>query len=728
MITYNTYFENKEELKLFLENNNINDSKKILCQVFTSIIDKQYIKNLIFDINTLLPSSVIIGSTTAGEIMNEEVSSFKTVISISIFEKTNLEYYISEDFENYYTAGINLTKVLNKKDLKVIISFMDGLSGTAEEYLEGILSVNKEVKIAGGLAADMSEFNKTYIFSKDKILEQGVIGVGLYSDQLIVNTDYSFNWTPIGKELEITKAEGNIVYEIDNKNAYDTYKYYFGEENAQKLPDIGLEFPLVLQRGDLSVSRVVLKNNNDGSLSFAGNFYENEKVKFAYGHTESILSNTNINAEKLSKVPVQSIFVYSCMARRRFLDDSIKFEIEPYYNIAPVSGFFTYGEFYTDKKVEFMNQTMTVLALSETNEIKNSYKSIPKEKSSKSNTLSVLTHLIDISSKEIEAQKEKALKASKIKDVFLANMSHELKTPLNSINIISSVMKKNKHKNLEEKQITNLEVINKSGNFLLNMIEDVLDLSKLEAGDITINIEKVEFQNEFRSLVNMLKPQFREKKLSFDYHIDKSIDLIYTDIMRINQIIKNLISNSLKFTKKGNISLEILDLEDKFEIVVKDEGIGIEKEKMEIIFDRFKQAEINTSKKYGGTGLGLSIVKELVKLLNGEVKLESEIGLGTTVKIILPKNLIVEDEKCPLDRFENQKNQKLLFLNNNPMKFFKLFLELKKDYEIIQVNSENDFINELKNSDISKVLLDIDKIQNKEDILKLIANRSLYNF
>lgn len=337
-----------------------------------------------------------------------------------------------------------------------------------------------------------------------------------------------------------------------------------------------------------------------------------------------------------------------------------------------------------------------------------------------------------------EKQKIELIEANKAKDDFLANMSHELKTPLNSINVISSVMMKNKDSSLSDKQVQNLSIINHCGNDLLFLINDVLDLSKLEAGEITLDNTTFNLNELMLDIKNMIKPQAKDKNIQFVFEYEKNIQFIYSDKQRIKQIVKNLLSNSLKFVKEGTIELIIKDLDDRFSITVKDNGIGIEKKKLENIFDRFKQADTSTTRKYGGTGLGLAICKELSTLLNGSIDVQSEINIGTTFTLTLPKNsnkvdktpqktIEVENdlnsmidniklsEKLDTNRESKEEaKEKIILLNNDPLSFMALVIELKKSYEIIQVSSIEALQEKIKTNTYSLIIIDINKLSQND--------------
>ncbi len=260
-------------------------------------------------------------------------------------------------------------------------------------------------------------------------------------------------------------------------------------------------------------------------------------------------------------------------------------------------------------------------------------------------------------------EKAKELDAvSRYKSEFLANMSHELRTPLNSILILAKLLADNKQQNLTIKQAEYAGIIHKSGNELLNLINDILDLSKIEAGKTELHPEHVSAE----SIAEDVTPQCRvvadEKNVHFVTSIEDGLpEYVITDKLKLEQVIKNLLSNAFKFTPaSGTVTLRFSSgaaMEAQaggqarfaMAISVTDTGIGISPEKQRLIFEAFQQADGSTSRKYGGTGLGLSISRELVRLLGGEIRLTSRVGAGSTFTICLPSQL-------PLGPGEKQKD------------------------------------------------------------------------
>ena len=256
---------------------------------------------------------------------------------------------------------------------------------------------------------------------------------------------------------------------------------------------------------------------------------------------------------------------------------------------------------------------------------------------------------LQVTKLELEEKASELLRSSKYKSEFLANMSHELRTPLNSILLLSEMLKENHDNHLSDDEIELATVIHSSGKDLLTLINDILDLSKVEAGKLDVIFEATNISDMAASMQQNFYISLH-KNVEFTVEDSDTIpDLFYTDAKRIEQIIKNLLSNAFKFTEKGSVSLHFDSIEtsnlshdmqsiskDWITISVKDTGIGIAKEQHQLIFEAFQQADGATIRKYGGTGLGLSICKEFARLLGGWITLESHVGEGSTFTVYIP--------------------------------------------------------------------------------------------
>lgn len=240
--------------------------------------------------------------------------------------------------------------------------------------------------------------------------------------------------------------------------------------------------------------------------------------------------------------------------------------------------------------------------------------------------------------KRVMEKAEEAEKASRTKSEFLANMSHELRTPLNSSLILSKLLADNESGNLNPEQVRFAETIYSAGNDLLTLINDILDLSKVEAGHLEVQPGEVSIERIVRTIERTFEPMAREKKLSLVVKRDASAPRVFeSDAQRIEQIVKNLVSNAVKFTDSGSVSVRVSGDEQSVRFAVKDTGIGIAREQHEMVFEAFRQADGTSARKHGGTGLGLSISRELSVLLGGSIELESAVGKGSTFSLVLPR-------------------------------------------------------------------------------------------
>ncbi|HIM74823.1 MAG TPA: EAL domain-containing protein [Campylobacterales bacterium] len=388
------------------------DSPQTLIQLFCTSTDVKELKNIQNFFADTFPNTVILGTTSDGIINGSDVyTDKKNIVTFTTFNQTRLKSTIinhTNTFNNSYETGVHIAKELISEDTKLIISFTDGLSTNGEEYAKGISSVSSDVILSGGLAGDNGKLIQTYVFTKNEMTSNGAVAVSLSGTVLNITTSYSFDWLPVGKELIVTKAINNRVYEIDGMSTVDIYAKYMGHELAVRLPNIGIEFPLVFEVDGVLVGRAVVLKHEDGSLTFAGNIQEGTKVRFGVGDIEDILKNTNYTTRKmLSKIKYkpEAIFVYSCMARRRFMKEYMYDELDILSNIGAVSGFFTYGEFYHEgKSNQLLNETMTLLVMSEE---KNSrpvldYKENVLERDFDIDAHHVMAHLANTVSRELE--------------------------------------------------------------------------------------------------------------------------------------------------------------------------------------------------------------------------------------------------------------------------------------------------------------------------------------
>lgn len=331
---------------------------------------------------------------------------------------------------------------------------------------------------------------------------------------------------------------------------------------------------------------------------------------------------------------------------------------------------------------------------------------------------------LDIKAQELE-------NTNKYKSEFLANMSHELRTPLNSILILAQLLKQNPNHNLNEEEEKYAHVIYNAGNDLLTLINDILDLSKIEAGKLDLNPEKFELEYFLTDLKSLFSETAKTKKINFVLNNNlNSETVLETDRIRLSQIIRNFLSNAFKFTpNNGTVTLEISRKNSMINFSVIDSGIGINKDKLDLIFEAFKQADGSTSRKYGGTGLGLSISKELAQLLGAKISVESEVNKGSKFTLSLPNQLNHNQTK----EFEKEIVEKPIIPNLVTKVFiieddilFSELLKKKIESNNIQVkcfHNGNDFVASLESEIPDAIVLDINLPDiSGWEVLKTIRN------
>jgi signal transduction histidine kinase/CheY-like chemotaxis protein len=322
----------------------------------------------------------------------------------------------------------------------------------------------------------------------------------------------------------------------------------------------------------------------------------------------------------------------------------------------------------------------------------------------------VLIQKLDISEKKVR-------ESARIKELFIANMSHEIRTPMNAIIGFTNLLKK---RELDNESSGFVNTIQQSSETLLAMINDVLDLSKIEAGMMRIDSSPFSLSELFESVITMFKVRFEEKGINFLPEVEEVLpDMIEGDPARLTQILMNLIGNALKFTNRGTVIIKISNegMSEDFihvGILVKDTGIGIRKDKLAFIFERFQQAEDSITRNYGGTGLGLAIVKDLVTLQKGSISVKSEPGKGTCFKIIIPYKLGVGPSKAkPVEAFRsnapiNLSEIEILVVEDNEVNKLllrHLFKNWKVKYDLASNGMQA--IEKLKNKHYSIILMDI---------------------
>ncbi|MFT6140269.1 MAG: PAS domain S-box-containing protein/diguanylate cyclase (GGDEF)-like protein [Psychromonas sp.] len=405
----NYQFKTKKDLEFFIDENFKEADISILIQVFSGDLNIDNVQQVLNSLKFKLPHATIIGCSTAGEIASGVSKNNTIQLSFSLFKKTNLQlfYYPQTNF----ITGEKASAEIVSQNTKAVIAFSEAFKGDSECFLEGLASKKQNIPISGGNAGDNFLYEKTFVIYDDKIYFEGIVLCALNSDSLHAHSNYSFSCVSIGTEMIVTKAVGNIIYEIDHTPVNKIYQYYLGDNILDDFPLSAVEFPLLKIEDEISVARIAMSVTEEGGFIYLGHFKNGDKVKFSITNNAEIPSNSYDLYKNIISNPVEATYIYSCAARKVFPQKCLDYELGLIEKIAPSSGFFCYGEFFHSKiKNKLLTVTTTTLSLSEADIVQN--RDETPENISSSNMLNSLVHLVNVSDKNLNQYKQLLDKSS----------------------------------------------------------------------------------------------------------------------------------------------------------------------------------------------------------------------------------------------------------------------------------------------------------------------------
>ena len=651
MKTLTLEYESKQQLRHFVTHNSLNNCDNILIQIFTAVNTRKFIIDLRTKLLHLIPNAKIIGSTTCGEISNNGSKTNSTVISFSLFKQTRIETNLIQYSQSSFMTGQNIIKTFDnymEDYLKLIITFTDGLNTNGEEYLKGISSINNKPTISGGMAGDNAEFKETLVFNEKDITNKGAVAAAFYNKDLYIYTGYSFNWETIGRKHIVEKSEKNRVYRIGGMTTLEFYKYYLGEDIERFLPAIGIEFPLVIKDDNIKIARAVLAKHDDGSLSFAGNISQGSVVQFGHGDVKMIINKGLDNIKDIIEHPIESIFIYSCMARRALLQNDINLELLPLRELAPISGFFAYGEFYHNCKDnvcnnQLLNQTMTLLAISEKEELiekitPNIFSQNPpnlnKAALHRTQALSILmdktTKELESLNNELEIKVEEEVSKNIEKDAVMQVMKtqaqlgdmiemiiHQWRQPLSAISTTTTSVQLYKDTDMLTDNMLNesLDNILSYTEHLNTTIGDFRDLFVLDNKSSSIIIS-----NLMKKTLTIINPLIKKEGIEVIKEFDSDLK-VSIPIGLMMQVLLNIIKNAIDIIvereiENPKIKIKTYINKENCIIEIMDNAGGIPINVLPHVFDK----KFTTKSKSHGTGLGLDMSKTIVEnKVNGKL-------------------------------------------------------------------------------------------------------------
>lgn len=340
-------------------------AKSSLVQIYSSQTSTTYIENIVDTISAVLPDAVIVGSTTVGEIAEGRLLIGTTILSIVFFETVTIKSFAATCAHgNEGETGRRMMRYIEKegKDIAGVLLLGTPLSINMAEVFNGMAEHGLPFPFFGGGAGIYDNTENSMVFFEKDFLCAGLIAVVLISPDLEILVQHSLGWKPLSKEMTITDVSGMLVRTIDEVPAFDVYQKYFDIQNDKDFFSNVLEFPLLIDRDGTTLARVPFFVFQKGTIEFDGDIRAGEKCRIGYGDPETIIRDAMSLQEELRRFDPDVIFLFSCICRRFLMQENVNLEISPFEQIAPTTGFFTYGEFYNEKD-RLLLQNATIVAV-----------------------------------------------------------------------------------------------------------------------------------------------------------------------------------------------------------------------------------------------------------------------------------------------------------------------------------------------------------------------------
>lgn len=627
------------------------NSKRILVQVFTSLKDIQDVLSLTSRLENIMPHAAIIGASSPVKIAYGDLSFEESIIAVTEMEFSSAEtaavindHRVDKSIKTAFNALFR-----KRKNPKLAIVF-----GTAtvngDSVLKATETADKRIVVVGGLTNYLDDNLKiNYTFDKNGVYTNGIVVAMIYGERLEIVNHIDVSWTPVGNIMHVTKSNNGLVHEIDNMSAISVYKRYFGTEAVEVIkekPQVGLEYPLLIEDADIIKPRALLRVNDDGSILYAGNIKEGSQVRFGIA---------DIGSDVLAPVSsdmgmAQSIFVYSCIVRHWIGGENIALETHYLNDITTTVGMFTYGEFFNQSPADnacncFMNQSLTVVGLLETGSKDAKYTEMDSsrlfknEVSLESVNRRALTHFTRVVTSELmeanrtqrEAnEKERHLRETleyQFRQSSVSDMMEFVRIQvLESLNRISAIASKvDFDLSLNSSEMQEVKALKHEIDKSIKETENTLDTFS-NFIDTQLDISSFSIKDALKEVYTIISVPLQKqgieivaKVISDELHGQN--DIVITSRKGILQkaiisLIINAIESIQKSSDSGLIEIVVQKVDDILSIAIIDTGAGVELLNLDAIF------ECGFSTKTGlyASGIGLYVVRTSVeRYLNGKI-------------------------------------------------------------------------------------------------------------
>lgn len=620
-----------------------------LVQIFSARNEPDWFISLGKILKQELPSSVVIGASSVGEISYGKLLTDSTVVAISFFESSdlNLFSYHCQPGDEEITGKLLFSdiKSLNVEP-KGVLLFSNPVTSDSTTFFNSFTSCGLSYPVFGGGAGDYANMRNTLVYDGKTCSDHGIVAIAFSGENLHIEPFTYLGWHPLSKEMTITKVDGMSVKEIDNTPAFSLFKKYLDIKYDDSFFHNVLEFPFLINRDNHIIARVpFFVNEQDNSIEFLADIREGETFRIGYGNPQTIINESFQIQNKLSQFKPEAIYLYTCICRRFLMQQDVEHETEPFNQIAPTAGFYTFGEFYAGSKLKaLLNSTMVAVGIREGEKNTNrpsvdlaptgnkKYTDDPFE-NKHTRILSHLLYFIDATTKELEEQNTKLKILNEQKNELLGIAAHDLRNPLGVIQGFAEMLEEQVSDDLKEYAST----INIASGKLLQLLNDLLDISKIEAGKLDLKIDTVDFINLAEQNIKMNRYLAINKGIRLFVEYDATPQIVQIDAEKIEQVLNNLIGNAIKYSPRNTtVRVKILSQNNQLVVQVIDQGQGIRAHEINEIFQPFKKASSSPTGEESSHGLGLAIVKKIIEGHHGTIHAESEIGKGSTFTFTLP--------------------------------------------------------------------------------------------
>ena len=598
-----------------------------------------------------------------------EGSNNHSVISALFFEKSDFKIYgYDMTAEDEATIGQKLNDDL--KSLNDVRGVMVLVSNTFKDIGTVLKNADRgypDVPFFGASAGANFEapigVNSKILFHGDSYVSDYMYAVVFYGSELHIEAHHNFGWTPIGRTMTVTDTTDQItVSTIDDAPAADIYTRYLGLKGQQINMFNICEFPIIVESDESRLTRFPVMSTEKDELLFGCTVKKGDTIQFTYGSMWRILNEVEEDSIAFQDFTPEAMLLVVCINRKMFLRDNEYREVACYRKVAPElahlhgnSEIFRFnghgGEYNSaliavgfregDVNPSFAKEDIqkTIMGLDD------AYVPIPLEHR--------ITSFLNAITDDLKETALEAERANQAKSLFLSNMSHEIRTPINSIlGMNEMILRESTEPSVRDYAMD----IKSAGNTLLSLINDILDISKIESGKMELLPEEYDVYDVVRDLRTMILTRVKEKKLELISEIDENIpSRLFGDDVRIKQIFTNILSNAVKYTPSGSITVRAsCNIKGDIATIhceVSDTGIGIKKEDIPKLFTEFQRIDERRNRNIEGTGLGMNITLRLLDMMGSTLNVESEYGKGSTFYFDLDQRIV---DKTPIGNIDKK--------------------------------------------------------------------------